>query len=364
MKIGILTFHCAHNYGGALQAYALQMVLKKMGHDVYLIDFRPNAITEGYKIRINKELGLKGYVSFLMHYTHNKRKYMLFKNFQKEYMNLTPQRFIDPIELNTAALGFDAYICGSDQVWNMSLNGGLPHYFLSFVNKYGVKKISYAASFGGDSIPDAYKEIVKTELLKFDSISVRESRAVEIVRELCDRDAFQVLDPVLLLDKNEWLKIAVDSKKIQVPYALLYYMEDSDRLYDIAEFISTSLNIKVVCISTSFRKSRGVNINVLYAGPREFLGLIKNSSIVCTNSFHAICFSIIFDRPFITVPHTKLNSRLESVLKLFQLEKNMIREQMITKEMIYDVIDYNYNEVKQILNEEKNKALKYLKKAF
>ena len=361
MKIGIITYHCAHNFGAMLQAYALQTKLQNLGYEVNIIDYRPEFITSGYKLKIgNRNNKIREFIHFILTFKRSKKKFKIFVEFEKQYFNLSKRVYLTNRELELSFLDYDAVICGSDQIWNMKLNGESTAYFLEFVNTNITKKISYAASFGTYGLDEKYYNIISRLLSDFDSISVRELQAVEIMKKLSEKKVQHVLDPVFLLNKKEWEDIAIYDNTIKEPYALIYVMEKNKYINDIAKFISSKLKIKVVCITTSLRRSRGIDKNIAYVGPREFLGLVLNASIVCTNSFHGTCFSIIFEKPFISIAHSSLNSRIESILNVFNLDKHLIKQLFNTEEEFNEIISLDKANIKNVLESQKKKSIKYL----
>ncbi|UBL07205.1 polysaccharide pyruvyl transferase family protein [Clostridium perfringens] len=364
MKIGIINFHCAHNYGAMLQAYALQEELIKEGHTAIIIDFQPDSIIESYKLwSVKKFFHPRRLVGTIKNYRKLKPKYEVFENFKKENMNLTKNIYKSINENVINKEKFDAFVCGSDQVWNMDLNGGLTEYLLSFAPQES-KKIAYAASIGTKFIKDKYVDIMKKELDTFDSISVREDDAVNIMKETFNLEATHVLDPVFLLSKKEWKDIAIKLKKKKEKYVLLYGLEENELFEKTFKFIKDNTDMKIINISPAKKVSEYIDETIYSVGPREFIGLLEEAELVFTNSFHGTCFSIIFGKKFFTIGHSELNSRLESILRLTNLESHMINKEFQSLDEFYNTIDIESEKVNEILDKEIRKSKEFLVQAL
>lgn len=364
MKVGIINFHCAHNYGAMLQAYALQENLKKEGHNAIIIDFQPDSIVEGYKLwSVKKIMNPKIVAWTIKNYRKLKPKYDVFEKFKKEKFNLTDKKYKSIDKEDIEKESFDAFVCGSDQIWNMDLNGGLTEYLLSFASEKN-KKISYAASIGVKSIKNEYIDIMKKELYTFDSISVREDEAVNLMKETFNLEATHVLDPVFLLSKKEWQDIAIKPKNKKEKYVLLYGLEENELFEKTFKFIKDNTDMKIINISPAKKISEYIDETIYSVGPREFIGLLEEAELVFTNSFHGTCFSIIFGKKFFTIGHSELNSRLESILRLTNLESHMINKEFQSLDEFYNTIDIESEKVDEILDKEIRESKEFLVQAL
>ena len=361
MRVGIVNFHCAHNYGAMLQAYALQETIYKLGYDVKIIDFQPDAITKGYKIwTMDKLLYPRILAGTIKNYKKLKVKYDVFEDFKNDKFKLTKTYK----ELNNKfneTEKFDVLICGSDQVWNMDLNGGLTEYLLGFCDDKNVKKISYAASIGTKKLSEKNAKLMEPYIREFDSISVRESDAVKVIKENFNLESTQVLDPVFLLDKSEWEEIANIPKAIEGEYVLLYGLEGNELFEKTFKFIKEKTNMKIINISPVKNKSPYIDENLFNVGPKELIGLLMGANTVFTNSFHGTCFSIIFEKNFFVLGHSELNSRIESILNLTGLSKHMISKEFSSIEDFNKTITINNKDnLKSILRKEIENSKKFL----
>lgn len=312
MKIGILTFHWASNHGAILQAYALQQYLCSINpeYDVQVIDYYPEKYDKSFK-RIFKSLNP---IAIKKNYNEY-RKEKKIKDFRSK-LNRT-KRFYTTYELEKDIDLFDLVIVGSDQVWNeaFTLRGEgkiTTIYYLPFVGKF--RKISYAASFGYETMSTEIKEIVLPLLEKFDAISVREKSGQKLLKEV-GVPSQVVCDPTLLLHKEEYQKICEGkcAEKFIAKYVLR--KQTSETIQQIDKIIASSKDDKNV-------------IDIEMTSIEKWLNLIKNASLLVTNSFHGVVFSLIFHTPFVVVLENSsrqgMNDRLLTLLSYVDLQDRII----------------------------------------
>ncbi len=362
MKIGILTFHCAHNYGAVLQCYALQETLKQMGHDVEVIDYRPEYLLAPYRrfdvhrfISRNPLKMAKKCVTEIV--LANKRiiRYDSFNRFITKELRLS-----EKTEGKSIPQKYDVYVMGSDQIWNPKITNGFdPVYFGDFgFPKDNKKYVAYAASMGATSLEDDAKAFYMKALKSFDSVSVREIQLAALLQPLTDKKVEIVLDPTLLVDRNLWSGIT-KTHRIKEKYVLVYQVRyDSNTLriaYDIAKEIGA-----VVVEITAFFNPRLKKNRLQCASPEEFIGWIGNASCVVTTSFHGTAFSVIFNKPFYCIAlGDNGDSRSASLLKNIGLEDRMINK---NDSPGFSGINYDHPNAKLSLLKEKSKE--YLLKAI
>ena len=303
MKIRNITCHDVYNYGASLQCYALQQFLQNQGHDVKIIDYKPDYMRTHYKfwhVPSNSRYYERAMKNPILHfmlccyfapnrYSTYGRK-LKFDKFTKNYLNLT-KRYLSYNDLVDCPPEADVYIAGSDQIWNSNLpNGKDAAYFLQF-GKDNVKRISYAASFAISELSEPYKSLNSKWLKRFDAISVREQSGLSILKSLDIKDGIEVLDPVYLLTASEWSEFAGKKPLVKDQYILVYdlYLND-DRLRMEAKRLSKEHRLKIVSVD-GLLKCHYADKNISNAGPNEFINLIKNASYIVTNSFHATSFS-------------------------------------------------------------------------
>lgn len=319
MTTGLITFFQHHHYGAQLQAYAAMRAMTELGHPCQIIDYRPD-----YDAGLN-DLFRKGGVRTQLvnahtaaHYSAIKRRAERFDAFVDEYMNLSPRRYTSYEQLCENPPECDVFVSGSDQIWNPSIYpGGTfdPAYLLGFV-KEG-KRISYAPSMGSRAFTEEENEKLRSALDKFDAVSVRESAGSKLVTTATGKEPVMVLDPTLLLTREQWAELAL-KPEFDFPYILCYYISDHSALDPYAEELAKRTDLPIIQIGLR-RKLKYADKVVLDAGTREFLGLFQNASYVLTNSFHGTVFSIQFGKEFYTTVSPKEmahpeNSRVYSLL--------------------------------------------------
>lgn len=376
--IGIITILKTNNYGAELQAYATQAILNKLGHNAEIIDYlfykNPGHIitkaskpsfNHGLKKKLSEKLypiiaRLKTQASTESSSNREKR----FDKFHTENTRMSPTyRTID--DLYAAKQSYDVYMVGSDQVWNPGIYSSLLPYMLAFAPE-GKKRVAYASSFGVSAIPQEQQWLYKKYLPEFSSIGVREKNAVEMVKELGGKDATWVLDPTLLLDKEDWTKVASNAYGNKKNYILLYELTPCPYILELAKYFreKRGMDIVRICKNAAVEDKDKSIENIIDAGPAEFVRLFANAGMIITNSFHGTAFSINFSKEFYTVTPARKhnNSRQRSILELFKLQDRLILENTPLESISMDVI--NYAVVSEILENERKKSIKFLTNAI
>lgn len=332
-KVGIITFHASHNYGSMLQAYALQQVVLGMGFDCEIINFRterqkkmyrPDFCQGGIYERFKRLIVQLPYINQLY------KKSSLFEAFLKNDLILSDREYETLEDLEQETFHYDYYISGSDQIWNTACLDFDWAYFLSFV-KHG-KKIAYAPSMGAS--PEILEKKLDlncfTSLLQgYDRLSVREPRTAEFIQKSFINEIFVTLDPTLLLSSKQWNDLIDTTPIIQGDYIFLYSPKSESfyPTYKLAEDISKHYGIKVVLSKVPkywCDKKRWCNFEIRAdVGPKEFLNLCKNAKLVCCDSFHAVVFSILLQKPFAVINGMD-DSRIANLLNLTDLQCHSI----------------------------------------
>ncbi len=376
-----------NNYGAALQGYALQRVIRDMGYDAKIIRY------DGYgpkrrfglaKDIVKKILGIKRGV---MSNEEKARKAHLekvaqchkleidnraeyFKRFQDDTMQFYSGERMTWEKLQKCPPQFDMYVCGSDQIWNPVFHGGICDrgYFLDFAPE-GRKRIAYAPSLGTDVLPESCKTEMKMLIDKMSAVSVREAKGAALLSELMGRKIDPVIDPTLLLTKEEWLNVSAVPDGLPEKYILCYRFSDNPETLGAVETISQKTSLPVVSLPLSPITMEDPFINEYRAGPREFIGLINGAELVCTDSFHATVFSFLMDTPFLTFMReqynkgaSSMNSRVVNLLQTVNLTERIITAE---KDVDYNnVFKADYSEGKQNIAQLRKKAMAYLKDAL
>lgn len=365
MKVGTLTFHGAHNYGSVLQAYALQKALDSLiGKDNHeIINLRKQTQKDYYSV-YNKGKGIKGFIGNLYNFRHRKQlkeKHAKFEKFIEEYLPLSPE-LSEYGQVEDVIKEYDNIICGSDQIWNMNAFDFDLSYMLPF--EYVNKRISYAASFGGNvSLLDERDEEIKQFISKFDYVSVRESESQNKLSKICDRDVKKVPDPTILLEPYEW-ECLIDKKQDDEDYILFYSLGPMEKDIDLINSIADRLGCKIIITNTANRYDKMMKAErLLDSGPLDFLSLIKGAKLVCTTSFHCTVFSIVFGIPFFCI-NVEQDDRINSLLEnTGLLERHIKNDDFETKiKNAFDSIDFTKADEK--LRNEREHGLNYLKEAL
>ena len=372
MRTGLLTFHHAHHYGAQLQAFALMKKIEGMGTECEIINYVRPDTTEGNRLFKSglSARALLSNVNTLFNYSHLKKRYARFESFINDDMRLSGKFYHSYEELLKDAPEYDAYVCGSDQIWNPLIfkeNTFDPAFFADFAK--GGRRIAYAPSFGITEIPEDKREDLKGYLEHFDCLSVREKQGEKIIRDVAGRDSVTVLDPTLLLTGEEWGGLSAEPI-FKEPYILCYFISDPGGYSGYVKALSEKYRLPVVSLCGARRVVPQTRHIVLDAGPREFLGLFRNASMVCTNSFHGTVFSITFKKDFYsfaTALNTEktVNSRLYNILEKLGLIDRIFSSEIKAGDFLSRINDrtnlIDYASVYETLQKEREMSYKYLK---
>ncbi|MGH4050586.1 MAG: polysaccharide pyruvyl transferase family protein [Clostridium sp.] len=363
MKIAILTMSNGINYGNRLQNYATQRVIESLGCEVETIkNFTLQNIVNkrATKERIKYILSdLYDELSFVKCKKMNKiMRNIKFNRFTEKYINQTNYIITkDSIPRNINKM-YDYFVCGSDQVWNPEFQINSEIDFLTFANKG--QKVAYAPSFGVSELPEECIDNYKKWINQIDYLSVREQAGADIIKKLTGRDSLVLVDPTLMLSKNEWLSIAKKPKsKLSKKFILTYFLGDKSKATEVRiDDIATKHNLDVINLLDLSDKY------IYSADPSEFIWLINNSELVCTDSFHGSVFSLVMKKAFIVFERqdtlTSMNSRLDTLLSLFKMESRLGKN-IVSDNQIFDI---DFSKVDSVLEVEISKAFMYLKNAL
>ena len=388
MKIGIITYVKCDNYGAELQAYALQWYLNKLGYNAEVINLEkreidlkrsPRVIVRAILMRF-KHQGFKAFSSIYRKSVDTftkirvqeksksqiEKKHILFERFFEKYIRHSEKYYtLDEIS-SSNDLDYDIYIAGSDQIWNYIHTDRLDVYFLMFANKYKAKKISYAASISINDIPKRLRNKYGRYLKNIDYLSVRELQGAELIKRYWNLQAEVVLDPTLLITKEEWARDIANSPKVDGDYLLIYTLSGSSNIRTLAKSIAQKKNLIIVNIKSNFVKEPDDGIiHFNEVGPQEWIGLWLNAKYVVTDSFHGTAFSINFNIPFTTLvnPVSTMNSRVLSILKITGLESRIAYDYQKVID-IPDNLSIDYDNVNHIIEDWRNKSTNYIIKSL
>lgn len=361
-KVAVITRHAVSNYGSVLQAYALQEAIKKTGLDCEIIDYI--RFDEDYRKIADTNIKKspkwnKNFATRFVYKCIQSPEYIImgrrFDKFQKSLLNLTSDSYHSLEELKNNPPQADIYCTGSDQVWGaIGTDAYDGAYYLDFVDE-NCKKISYAASFGKTDLSENTLKSVCNLLCEYNSITVRENSAADIINDM-SLNCSQVLDPTLLLDKNEWSKFI--SKEPQKKYVLLYQLHSNKDMDRYAVEFAKKCNLPLIRMTALLhRMFNGGKFEYLPSIGR-FLSLIKNAEYMITDSFHGTAFAINFNTQFIDILPGETKTRNQSILQLTRLTDRVL-ESFDDFSFINKKIDFeNANRIIDIQREQSFNTLK------
>lgn len=366
MKIGVATWFGTGNFGTDLQSFAFCHYLERKGHQVYLIQlFHYNLV--GFLYTVRRFLGkFKNFIKAWLFGSRTKMlRFKIVQKYKNKYLNIYPL-VTTRRQYKTLLKTFDCFISGSDQIWN-------PYHFSTFflLDFAGNKpRFAYASSLGVNEIPDNKKSVYIENLKKFNSIGIREKTGVEVVNNLLGENiAVQVLDPTFLLTGNEWVDLAekIDLQDIVLhSYMLVYAIGKRADYPELINKVQKGYGIEKLVVVNSVEGFRYdfADRELDKVSPLQFIYLLKNARLVCTDSFHATALSINMNVSFINLlrfedsdSHSQ-NSRLYDILTHFNMPNRIYRGNSFPEEVI------NYDEANFILAKDRENSAQFIKKCL
>lgn len=345
-KVGIVTITVGINYGNRLQNYALQEVLNKLGIEAITFE---NVYQE---IKIKDKI--KRYMTLKKKSKIFKLKLKRFNDFNNKYIKFGEKIKSYHVPRNLKEK-YDYFICGSDQIWNPYFSGNTGTNFLTFAENQ--KRITYAPSFGTSDIPVDRKKEFKEYLEGINYLSCREKQGVDMIKELTGQEAKLVLDPTFLLSAEQWQQIAKEPKHFpKKEYIATYFLGNKEEEYkEYINSLAKRYNLEVFNIMDMD------DMDKFSTDPAEFIYLIKNSKVVCTDSFHGTAFSIIFNKPYILFER---KSNMENMNSRFDSLKNLLDLPDRRHSSVNEIFNIDYSSVNAKLESNKIESINYLKEAF
>ncbi len=351
MKIGILTFHNANNYGAVLQCYALQEALKSIGHEVYVIDYR-NPHTE----KIYKPTPLSHFIRCWLHnfkiepwmkvQAKKYKKRYFFNKFRKTYLNITKKRYYR----NNIPTNYDAYVIGSDQLWNECCTIKFePIYFGDFKRSSKSKLYGYAISANSDTVDNLSPNELRTIANRFDMLSFREQDTSDLILKKANILSRIDIDPTLLYSQEFWNKLASKkyaNKKYVLVYELVKNQDNPDVIINKAKTFAKSHNLEVI------------NLSAGVYSLHDFISLLKYASCVFTSSFHGTVYSLIFNRPIYAFKTGSVRDE-RYISLLSNVGATNILQNFDDNQNEYPKL--NYNIINRLLEEQRQLSLTYIK---
>ena len=363
MKIWIITFHCAYNYGSVLQAYALQTYLSHSGYDVRVIDYRSGDFDQYHLFRWK---GIRSIISDIIFFPRNLKRKIHFESFITTKLNLTKKRYEGSnavSELRLDSNRFDTLICGSDQIWNLDCtHGPVGPFFLNFASK-GCKRIAYAPSLSHSVFEKQYfssdiKKKISGYLNLFDVISVRELNIAQSFQSLTEKPIVETIDPTLLLSAEDYRVL----EEKQLPgvlkpnkYVFAYTLWQNPEMNTYVSKLAREQ--KLTILYSAHRKIHydAPARNCFGMSPATFLALIDNAKYIVSNPFHATVFSILFNKQFITYSKDQSTSRMSNLLEKFDMLDHLVDEhyqgKALPKAIDYTLVNDRLNELSRYSKE-------------
>lgn len=376
MKIGILTLPLHTNYGGILQAYALQQVLQGMGHEAMVIDEEKQF---HFSLKRRIEMYVKGKVKRLL---QGKNAIIYSPEYYKQLWaartrytgQFVSEHIVRRVVKDVSEISegeFDAFVVGSDQIWRARYAQPFPgvgNAFLLFSKGWDIKRISYAASFGTDNWEYNKSDTVNCSMMAqaFDAISVREASGIMLCREYLGVDAQQNIDPTLLLDADDYVKL-VKRNTPQSPGTLMCYALDQGK--EVEDIVSCIAKEKMLTpfYANSQTENHRLTLEERVQPPVEqWLQGFRDAEFVVTDSFHACIFSILYRKPFVVIGNKcRGMTRFESLLQIFGLEERLVSSYEDYKLKVEELLQpIDYEPVYRILAEKRGEAIKFLEEAL
>ena len=336
-KVSIIThYYKSKNYGGILQSYALCRVINELGYNAEQISYNmfPTKKAGAFSLLYRTMISALGKLDVRKwsYRKKNKRAQDLLKarfesmnSFGEKYIPHT-EKVYDEENVDECGANYDAFITGSDQVWN--LQWYYPAFFLSFVPS-GKRKLSYAASMAMSKPSNEQKALLRENLKDFNAISVREKDSVELLKDIVPAVAEWVLDPTMLLDSKKWDDISSEKEFVKEPYVFCYFLGDDLLQRELAAEFAQHRGLKLVtlpylnCMYRECDDGFG-DIRLYDVGPQDFISLIKHAEYIFTDSFHATVFSGIYKKQYFVFPRNReasMSSRIYSLIELYEAQE-------------------------------------------
>lgn len=356
-KIGIVTFHSSHNYGSLFQAFAMAHVMRTLGLDAHIIDFRHPATTARFEfVWWYKGQSLQANLSNLIYrglFGQGKKRERMFNEFIERNFPLT-KRVKSYHCINEH---FDYLVCGSDQIWNPKSTGkNDPIYFLDFDDDTTVR-FSYAASSGSTPFADGHEAEIKKYLSRMTKIGVREFFMKEYIYEKFGLVAEVTPDPTILVDANKWQELEEEVINIPKEYLIVYTIRNKEQCLKFAKGVAIKLGLPIIFINPGRgRKDRaikGADYTLCDISPGQWLWLYHHAEFVVSNTFHGNAFSVIYRKNFVCYAPNLSDTRIVTLHKKIGLgESRLISNSddfgIANKEIDYLPIE---NKIKKFQNE-------------
>ncbi len=371
MKTGTLSLNInTHdfNYGAVLHSWAFLKVLDRIGcSDAEVIAYTTPHVGRtglfGPIINAFCKLYLAGLLRAVASFPAYAVRYFRFRRFIKQHIKKSNKHYTQK-SFKTRKLDYDLLIAESDVIWSIRFFKGIfdPSFFFAWDNMKDIKKIAYSPSIGDDVMNEREEEQLQRLIGSFDHISCRESYEKEILERLSGKPVTHVLDPVLLLEAEDYDEFC-RQEVLKQPYLLLYLpVDDNRKLRMTAERFAKKRGLRIVEISTKLKRDKrnpSVDRFIGNGGIEEYLSAIRHAEAVFTNSFHAICFCFLFEKQFFAFTR-KYAGKVVDICRQFGLENRFIGDSGADPEQIEEI---NFDQVNSLLKKKRAMSIDWLKHA-
>lgn len=341
-RIGIITIHSDLNYGAALQAYALNQYLRNHGYHSEIINY----------IKIPNHPRKYPFPKNIAYWIMNQPRFIRYRKFLKSSVTIKKWNSVKEM-MEGFNEPYDILISGSDQVWNPTCGGLIdklnPCYYLAFAKSTKYKKIAYASSLGSYRYNEDEQICVRKWLNDYSQLSTREFAGAEHLKDILGKEVKVVLDPTLLLNKKQWSEVA-EPVSIKGKYVLVYYIDEIAECVEYARKVADKQGWSVVMMSNTLSRFPGVDHNIPFCGPAQFLWLFNHAEYIVTNSFHGTAFSVNFNRPFISVIKRNSPQRAQTLLKNVGLSERLLTDisqiEKLSSHIDWESVNKKLNELK------------------
>ena len=339
MKIYILTIHCIHNFGSVFQSYGLVKYLCNQGYDAQIIDYRPSYYYKGRNI-------IKRYVSILLNPISYIKQHRKYERFIKNNLPVTDEMYKTISDLESFVNEKAIFIAGGDQIWNSFHPCGRDDAYKLTFSKKG-KKLAFGTSMGRTSFSEAELKQLGNKIEDYLFVGLREQSTVDMLKPYVSIPVKHMADPVLLLDRNEYLGFVGEKALIKEPYLVMYLADKSELLEKTVSFIANRFGLKIVHVC-GFRKKCECDYFLKATGPEDLLNLIYYSKFVISASFHATLFSLLFEKQFCTLlPEAGTNARIENLLDFFDIKSRIIHSEAEIERLVQPI---DYSKITNVIN--------------
>lgn len=361
--VGIITAHCSANPGASLQAHALCKKISELGYQPVIIDYRPNNFIDIAERAENGTATDRERLKMFVLRRRLSKRYRFFQEFETSYYPKKTKCYQSVEQINDDPPVLDAYLCGSDQIWNpQHVNYNLT-YFLDFAKTQTAPRISYAASIGQDVVDERGCDFLKAGIENLDHISVREDTAKVLLQDQIgiNRPVAQHIDPTMLYPASYWRSLErPPEKKLPEKYILYYPLQDNSIEEALNQEVKKSTGLPCVALCSAMKKPSFADLQICEYGPLEFLYLIDHAEIVTTNSFHGIVLSLIFRTNIVPYRNPVRNSRIESLFRTLGLPNMQMDSVDTYQEQNWSALWDASRKIDEALRAEQVRATAYL----